>query len=77
MKPVQVLFDEDLLAALDADEQVQNVGRSKVLRELAASYLRRQREAAVDARYIAGYGGDSRVSEDLEGWAEEGVWRDD
>lgn len=77
MKPVQVLFDEDLLADLDADEQVQSVGRSKVLRELAASYLRRRREAALDARYVAGYGGDSRVSEELEGLAGEGVWPDD
>jgi len=77
MKPVQVLFDEDLLAELDADERVQRVGRSEVLRELAASYLRKRREAALDARYIEGYGGDSKVAEELEGWVEEGVWPDD
>ena len=77
MKPVQVLFDEELLAELDADEQVQKVGRSRVLCQLAASYLKRRREADVDARYVAGYGEDSRVSEELQGWDEEGVWPDD
>ena len=77
MKPIQVLFDEDLLAELDSDEEVQRVGRSRVLRQLADSYLRQRREAALDARYVEGYGGDSRVGEELEGWAEEGVWPDD
>jgi len=77
MKPVQVLFDEGLLAELDSDEEVQRVGRSRVLRQLAASYLRQRREAALDARYHEGYGADSRVGEELEGWAEEGVWPDD
>jgi metal-responsive CopG/Arc/MetJ family transcriptional regulator len=77
MKPVQLLFDEELLAELDSDERVQRVGRSEVLRELAASYLRKRRETALDARYIEGYGGDSRVSEELQGWVEEGVWPDD
>jgi len=77
MKPVQVLFDEELLAELDADEQVQKVGRSRVLRQLAASYLKRRHEADLDARYVAGYGEDSRVSEELQGWDEEGVWPDE
>ena len=77
MKPVQVLFDEKLLSELDADEQVQRLGRSRVLRQLAAGYLRRRREAALDARYAAGYAADSSVGEELEGWDEEGVWPDD
>ena len=77
MKPVQVLFDEELLAELDADEQVQKVGRSRVLRQLAASYLKRRHETALDARYAAGYGEGSRVSKELQGWDEEGVWPDD
>lgn len=77
MKPVQVLFDEELLAELDADEQVQKVGRSRVLRQLAASYLKRRLEAHLDARYAAGYGESSGVSEELQGWDEEGVWSDD
>lgn len=77
MKPVQLLFDEELLTELDSDERVQRVGRSEVLRELAASYLRKRRDTALDARSTEGYGGDSRVSVELEGWVEEGTWPDD
>jgi hypothetical protein len=74
MKPVQVLFDDELLADLDADDEVRRLGRSRVLRDLAAEYLGQRRRAALDAQYAAGYGGDSRVNEELEGWDEEGTW---
>ena len=39
MKAIQVMFDEDLLAQLDADEDVKKKGRSAVLREAATAYL--------------------------------------
>jgi metal-responsive CopG/Arc/MetJ family transcriptional regulator len=74
MKPVQILIDEDLLAVLDEDEEVRRRGRSKVLRGLVAAYLESRREARLDAQYRQGYGDDLRVSEELDGWAEEGSW---
>jgi metal-responsive CopG/Arc/MetJ family transcriptional regulator len=77
MKPVQVLFDEELLAELDADEEVQARGRSGVLRRLVAGYLERRREARLDATYASGYGGDARVGDELAGWDEEGEWPDE
>lgn len=77
MKPVQVLFDEDLLAELDTDPKVRKHGRSRILRELAASYLKEQRQAIVDAQYAAGYTGETQVCEELNGWDEEGEWPDD
>ena len=77
MKPVQVLFDDELLADLDRDERVQKLGRSQVLRELAAWYLQRRRRAALDASYRAGYGDGLAVSEELQGWDEEGSWPDE
>jgi metal-responsive CopG/Arc/MetJ family transcriptional regulator len=77
MKPVQVLFDDDLLAELDTDADVRERGRSKVLRELVASYLKQQRQAMNDAQYAAGYGDDAQVNDDLAGWDEEGEWPDD
>ena len=43
MKAIQVMFDEDLLARLDADEGVKEKGRSAVLREATAAYLERRR----------------------------------
>ena len=77
MKPVQVLFDDDLLCELDADAEVKKLGRSKVLRALAAEYLEQRRQAAIDSQYAAGYGGDSRVNEEFAEWDAEGSWPDE
>jgi metal-responsive CopG/Arc/MetJ family transcriptional regulator len=74
MKPVQMLIDDELLADLDADEEVRQSGRSKVMRRLIAGYLESRREAQLDAQYRQGYGDPLRVAEELEGWAEEGTW---
>ena len=76
MKPIQVLFDEKLLESLDADDEVQRRGRSAVLREAAAEYLRRRRHAAIAHRYEEAYGDGSGVDDELEGWSEEGIWPD-
>lgn len=77
MKPVQILMDDQLLAALDADSEVRRVGRSKVLRQLAEQYLERRRQAEIDAMYASGYGDGGRVAEELDGWAEAGTWPDE
>lgn len=74
MKPVQILMDEELLAGLDGDEEVRRSGRSKVLRGLVAAYLESRREARLDEQYRQGYGDALRVSEELDGWDEEGSW---
>jgi metal-responsive CopG/Arc/MetJ family transcriptional regulator len=74
MKPVQILIDEELLAGLDEDEEVRRKGRSKVLRGLVSAYLESRREARLDAQYQRGYGDGPRVSEELDGWGEEGSW---
>jgi metal-responsive CopG/Arc/MetJ family transcriptional regulator len=74
MKPIQILFDERLLRALDADEEVRKHGRSAVLRRAAAEYLRRARSRRIAEQYRRAYSGKVQVSEELEGWASEGVW---
>lgn len=74
MKPVQILIDEELLAGLDEDDEVRRSGRSKVLRGLVAAYLESRREARLDDQYRQGYSDDIRVSDELDGWAEEGSW---
>jgi metal-responsive CopG/Arc/MetJ family transcriptional regulator len=74
MKPIQVLFDESLLQALDADEEVKRRGRSAVLRRAAAEYLRQSRARRIAARYRKAYGGDVPVAEEFEGWESEGMW---
>ena len=73
MKPIQVMFDEALLARLDADEEVQKAGRSAVLRRAAAEYLRRRRGRMTADSYKRAYGGKGPGAE-LRGWADEGAW---
>jgi len=74
MKPIQILVDEDLLRRLDADDEVKRRGRSAVLREAAAEYLRRSRARGVSAAYRSAYGTSARPGVELAGWEEEGVW---
>ncbi len=74
MKPVQVMFDERLLAKLDADADVRKIGRSAVLRRLASEYLRKKSESTIDARYRKGYSDRSGLGPEFDGWEKEGVW---
>jgi metal-responsive CopG/Arc/MetJ family transcriptional regulator len=69
------MFDENLLAELDETTDVREKGRSAVLRQLAGEFVRRQREAELDARYERAYAGDHQpLGAGFEGWEDEGVW---
>ena len=75
MKAVQIMFDEDLLAALDETADVRDKGRSAVLREITSEFLQRRREQEIDAQYERAYAGvEDPLGKDFEGWEEEGVW---
>lgn len=73
MKPIQVMFDEALLARLDASEEVRREGRSAILRRAAAEFLQRRQRHLIAEQYRAAYAG-GRRGEDLAGWSEEGSW---
>jgi hypothetical protein len=74
MKPIQILIDEPLLAALDAHEHTKRLGRSAVLRKAAAEYLRRQRARTTTEAYRRAYGTGQALEDDFRGWPDEGVW---
>ena len=79
MKPIQVMFDEALLARLDASEEVRREGRSAILRRAAAEFLQRRQRHLIAEQYRAAYadgrGGVGGVGDkDLDGWSEEGSW---
>ena len=76
MKAIQVTFDEALLERLDRHPSVRERGRSAVVREAAAEYLKRQDAEDVARRYRAGYRDTSSLDDELEGWADEGAWPD-
>ena len=78
MKAVQINFSEDLLARLDADEVVRELGRSEVVRRIAEGYLRRREEKKIAEEYARGYGPEfPPIEEELEGWTEAAAaWRE-
>ncbi len=77
MKAIQITVDEELLEALDADEEVQRLGRSAVLRRAAAEYLRHRAAERVAEAYQRAYGETPGLGEEYEGWEGEGRWPDE
>ena len=75
MKAIQITFDEALLERLDRHPSVRERGRSAVVREAAAEYLKRQEDIA--RQYRTGYCDTSSLDDELEGWAAEGAWPND
>ena len=68
-------MDEDLLRALDADEDVQKIGRSAVFRRITAEYLDSRRRTEISAAYNQAYGkGFSGLDDEFAEWENEGVW---
>jgi metal-responsive CopG/Arc/MetJ family transcriptional regulator len=76
MKPIQVMFDEQLLARLDATPEVKKKGRSAVLRRAIEDYLRRSRRYAIAERYKQAYGESNGLGDEYSGWEEQGEWPD-
>ena len=68
------MFDEDLLARLDARPEVAASGRSAVLREAVREYLRLRARADIAARYRAAYEGGAGLGEEYDGWEDQGPW---
>jgi len=68
MKPIRMLIDQPLLRLLDADEEVQRVGRSEVLRRAAAAYLRRSPTRRIAEAYQKAYARGTALGEDWSGW---------
>lgn len=74
MKAIQVSVDDELLARLDADEEVRRDGRSAVLRRAADLYLRHRRSRAIASAYEQAYGRTSGLGVEFAGWEGEGSW---
>ena len=77
MKAIQITFDEALLERLDRHPSVRERGRSAVVREAAAEYLKRRDAEDIARQYRAGYHDTSDLYDELAGWAAEGAWPDD
>ena len=75
VKPLQITMDEELLARLDADEEVQRDGRSAVIRRAVSQYLKARRRKRIAESYRRGYA--DGVGEELAEWVGEGAWPDE
>ncbi len=74
MKTIQITIDEKLLAKLDAVDEVQQVGRSAVLRRAVSEYLERQRRTEITDRYRQAYGSGAGLGDEFERWEDEAAW---
>ncbi len=74
MKSIQITFDERLLAALDATDEVKTEGRSAIMRRAVEEYLRRRRRWEIAESYKKAYGAGSGLPDDFAGWEDQGEW---
>ena len=74
MKVIQITMDEELLAQLDAADEVRQKGRSAVLRLAAAEYLRHRQRVTTLQQYRKAYAGQTGLGEEFEGWEDQGQW---
>ncbi|RKX79284.1 MAG: hypothetical protein DRP87_03580 [Spirochaetes bacterium] len=67
-------MDEDLLKALDKDDEVRRLGRSAVLRRITAEYREHQRQNEIADQYKQAYkSGIDVLGEEFSGWVNEGL----
>ena len=69
-------MDERLLRELDATEEVRRLGRSAVLRQALAAYLRQRKAVSIAEGYLKAYGSGEGLGEEWAGWEEQGTWPD-
>ncbi|TVR85124.1 MAG: ribbon-helix-helix protein, CopG family [Spirochaetaceae bacterium] len=74
MKPVQVMFDEDILRRLSESDEVKERGRSEVVRRAVDRYLRQREQEAIARKYTNAYAATNQLEDELGGWTEEGAW---
>ena len=68
------MLDERLLEKLDATDEVQEEGRSAVLRRAVEAYLRQRARASIGTQYRKAYREGKGLGRELAGWEEQGVW---
>lgn len=74
MKAIQFTIDERLLRRLDSHAEAARRGRSAVIRDAIAEYLRSRRKDLVREQYEQAYGSGGWIDDDFPGWTEEGEW---
>ena len=68
------MLSEELLKELDATEEVKHQGRSAVLRQAAAEYLKRRQQEEIEQRYQRAYETEGGLGEEFAGWETQGTF---
>jgi metal-responsive CopG/Arc/MetJ family transcriptional regulator len=74
MKTIQVVLDEDTLAAADLQARAAKVNRSELIRTALRSYLRTTGRRAAESRHRAGYQRIPESADDLAAWDRVQKW---
>ena len=74
MKPIQVTFDEYLLAELDERPEVRERGRSAVLREATVAYLAKRRTEDIARQYEEAYTRAPQSAAEVAEWEGVQAW---
>ncbi len=77
MKPIQITFDEELLAELDERPEVRERGRSAVLREAAAAYLVKKRSEDIARQYEQAYTRAPQSEAEVAEWESVQAWSEE
>jgi metal-responsive CopG/Arc/MetJ family transcriptional regulator len=77
MKPIQILMDEEMIAAIDREAKRRKLDRSKLLRAAVVDYLANQRRREREKQDRRGYAGTPQKKEEYEPWLVAQVWPED
>jgi metal-responsive CopG/Arc/MetJ family transcriptional regulator len=77
-KPVQISLDTEILAAIDADEEVKQHGRSAFMRHAVQAYLKEKERRAIDEAIRRAYANDPDAhTEEVRDFMEVQAWPED
>ncbi|MCA1755519.1 MAG: hypothetical protein LC641_12670 [Spirochaeta sp.] len=74
MKPIKVMFNEDILRRLSESDEVKVRGRSEVVRRAVDRYLRQREQEAIARKYTNAYASTNQLEDELDRWTDEGAW---
>lgn len=74
MTTIQVVMDEELLSAADAEVERRRTNRSALMREALRDYLAKERRLQQEERERLAFLAVPDEDPELEGWTEAAVW---
>jgi metal-responsive CopG/Arc/MetJ family transcriptional regulator len=77
MKPIQILMDEELVAALDRTARLSRSNRSQLIREAVQRHLAFLKRQRLEQQHRQGYERQPQNVEELAEWEAVQVWPED